>query len=211
MKPTRPTGSTHAGPPTGRPARSSILARRADWQVVWFKRDLRIGDHAPLIEALQQGPVIGLYLYEPELLESPEWDASHSRFIAEALRELESEWTRRGGCLLLRRGETVEQLERLHRETGFVRLWSHEETGNRLTFDRDLRVARWCRDRGSTGRSDVRTGSSGGCDPAMAGPSAGPGACRAASSHPRRCSDPGDRLAWSPTEFWVRSNWAWVR
>ncbi len=148
MNPTRPTGSTHAGPPTGRSARSPIFARRADWQVVWFKRDLRISDHAPLMEALRLGPVIGLYLYEPELLESPEWDASHSRFIAEALRELESEWTRRGGCLLLRLGEAVEQLERLHRETGFVRLWSHEETGNRLTFDRDLRVVRWCRERG---------------------------------------------------------------
>lgn len=121
---------------------------RSDWQVVWFKRDLRIADHAPLIEALRHGPVVGLYLYEPELLHSPEWDASHSRFIAEALRELETEWTRRGGCLLLRRGEAVEQLDRLHRETGFVRLWSHEETGQRVTFDRDLRVARWCRDRG---------------------------------------------------------------
>ena len=54
MKPTRPTGSIHAGPPTGRPARGPGFARRADWQVVWFKRDLRIGDHAPLVEALQQ-------------------------------------------------------------------------------------------------------------------------------------------------------------
>ena len=63
MKPTRPTGSTQAGPPTDRSARGPIFARRADWQVVWFKRDLRIGDHAPLIEALQQGPVLGLYLY----------------------------------------------------------------------------------------------------------------------------------------------------
>jgi deoxyribodipyrimidine photolyase len=103
MNPTRPTGSTHAERPTGRSARAQRLARRADWQVVWFKRDLRIGDHAPLVEALQQGPVLGLYLYEPELLESPEWDASHSLFIAEALQDLESEWTQRGGCLLLRR------------------------------------------------------------------------------------------------------------
>jgi deoxyribodipyrimidine photo-lyase len=116
--------------------------------VVWFKRDLRLADHSPLTEALRQGPVIGLYLYEPELLASPDWDPSHSRFLAEALRELEAQWVRRGGCLILRRGEAVEQLERLHRETGFVRLWSHEETGNRTTFDRDLRVGRWCRDRG---------------------------------------------------------------
>ena len=106
MNPTRPTGSTHAGRSTGRPALAQGLARRSDWQVVWFKRDLRIGDHAPLIEALQQGPVLGLYLYETELLESPEWDASHSRFIAEALRDLESEWTRRGGvsAVAARRG-----------------------------------------------------------------------------------------------------------
>ena len=138
MNPINPT------PPLKRPRPGS----RSGLQVVWFKRDLRIADHAPLMEALRQGPVLGLYLYEPELLQSPEWDASHSRFIAEALRELETEWTRRGGCLLFRRGEAVEQLERLHRETGFVRLWSHEETGQRVTFDRDLRVARWCRDRG---------------------------------------------------------------
>ncbi len=138
MNPTLPT------PPLKRPRPGSS----SGLQVVWFKRDLRIADHAPLMEALRHGPVLGLYLYEPELLQSPEWDASHSRFIAEALRELETEWTRRGGCLLLRRGEAVEQLERLHRETGFVRLWSHEETGQRVTFDRDLRVARWCRDRG---------------------------------------------------------------
>ena len=60
MNPPRPIGSTHAGPSTHRPARDPGLGRRADWQVVWFKRDLRLGDHAPLAEALRQGPVIGL-------------------------------------------------------------------------------------------------------------------------------------------------------
>lgn len=121
---------------------------REPWQVVWFKRDLRIRDHAPLCQAAANGPVLGLYLYEPELLSSPEWDPTHSQFIAEALRELARELAARGGRLLLRRGEAVEQLERLHREIGFNSLWAHEETGNRITFDRDLRVGRWCRDRG---------------------------------------------------------------
>jgi adenylate kinase family enzyme len=101
-----------------------------------------------LAEAAAHGPVLGLYLYEPELLGSPEWDPIHSEFMAQALRELDAEFTARGGRLLLRRGEAVEQLERLHREIGFTTLWSHEETGNRITFDRDLRVVRWCRDRG---------------------------------------------------------------
>lgn len=36
-------------------------------QVVWFKRDLRIHDHAPLREAARQGPVLPLYVAEPGL------------------------------------------------------------------------------------------------------------------------------------------------
>ena len=117
-------------------------------QVVWFKRDLRVRDHAPLLEAAACGPLVGLYLYEPELLQSPDWDPIHSRFIQEALRELESELASRGVRLVTRVGEAVEQLEALHRARPFVGLWSHEETGNRITFDRDRRVARWCADRG---------------------------------------------------------------
>jgi deoxyribodipyrimidine photo-lyase len=29
-------------------------------QVVWFKRDLRLVDHRPLLQACQQGPVLPL-------------------------------------------------------------------------------------------------------------------------------------------------------
>ncbi|MFM7103016.1 MAG: deoxyribodipyrimidine photo-lyase/cryptochrome family protein [Verrucomicrobiota bacterium] len=117
-------------------------------QVVWFKRDLRVADHAPLVEAAAVGPVLGWYLYEPELLRSPEWDPIHSRFIEESLRGLEAELATRGVRLITRLGEAVEELERLRREVGFLGLWSHEETGNRLTFDRDVRVGRWCRAQG---------------------------------------------------------------
>jgi deoxyribodipyrimidine photo-lyase len=107
-----------------------------------------VRDHAPLAEAASAGPVLGLYLYEPELLASAEWDPLHSQFIAEALRELEAALAGHGIRLVTRVGEAVAELERLHTELAFEGLWSHEETGNRITFDRDIRVARWCRDRG---------------------------------------------------------------
>lgn len=51
------------------------------WEIVWFKRDLRVTDHRPLIEAAFRGPVLGLYVYEPEILASAEFDASHLVFI----------------------------------------------------------------------------------------------------------------------------------
>ena len=40
-------------------------------QVVWFKRDLRIRDHAPLAEAAVAGPVPPLYVVEPDYWRLP--------------------------------------------------------------------------------------------------------------------------------------------
>lgn len=114
-------------------------------EIVWFKRDLRVADHWPLLEAARRGPVVGLYVYEPEILEAPEFEASHLVFINESLREVREALRQRGGELLIRRGEMVSVLAELRSIFAFVRLWSHEETGNMVTFRRDQRVARWCR------------------------------------------------------------------
>jgi deoxyribodipyrimidine photo-lyase len=113
--------------------------------VVWLKRDLRIDDHEPICRAAERGPVIILYVYEPSLLRSPEFDPQHLRFINESLVDLANGLARRGGRLITRQGEVVEVLEALRLETGFRHLWSHEETGNNLTFQRDKAVARWAR------------------------------------------------------------------
>ncbi len=123
-------------------------ARTAPVQVVWFKRDLRVRDHAPLAQAAAAGPVLALYLFEPEYVRSEDWDPVHSEFIADSLRALETALAERGVRLVTRLGEAVEALERLRGEVGIDTLWSHEETGNRVTFDRDVRVARWCQAHG---------------------------------------------------------------
>ncbi len=116
--------------------------------LVWFKRDLRVRDHAPLLEASQHGELIALYLYEPELIHNPEFDSSHLEFINQSLSELATQLERVGGRLVTRVGEATAVLSRLQEETGFTRLYSHMETGNGLTFARDRRVKAWCRERG---------------------------------------------------------------
>jgi deoxyribodipyrimidine photo-lyase len=113
-------------------------------QVVWFKRDLRVADHAPLTAAARLGPVLCFYAVEPELLASPEWDRRHSRFIAESLRELDTELSQRGGRLVVRQGGMPDLLAALHRRIPISGLWSHAETGNLVTYRRDQRVAAWC-------------------------------------------------------------------
>ena len=48
-------------------------------QLVWFKRDLRVKDHKPLQQALLRGPVLPLYVVEPELWQQQ--DASERQWL----------------------------------------------------------------------------------------------------------------------------------
>jgi deoxyribodipyrimidine photo-lyase len=117
-------------------------------QVVWFKRDLRIADHAPLAEAARLGPVLPLYVAEPDYWAMPDVSARQWSFTAECLRELQEDLARLGQPLVVRTGDVVELLSRLHRRHGIDGLWSHEETGNLWTYTRDRAVGRFCREAG---------------------------------------------------------------
>ncbi|TAG77799.1 MAG: deoxyribodipyrimidine photo-lyase/cryptochrome family protein [Burkholderiales bacterium] len=114
-------------------------------QVVWFKRDLRWVDHAPLCEAAKRGPVIALWVYEPEQWQQPDAAPQHLGFANECLRELDAWCVANGGKLIRMHGDIVVVLETLRSDVGAFELLSHEETGNGWSYERDKKVARWCR------------------------------------------------------------------
>ena len=116
--------------------------------IVWFKRDLRITDHAPLFEAGQMGSLIPLYIVEPELWRQPDSSRRHWHFIHNSLEELRSSLALVGATLIIRIGIAVDVLQQLSNELGSFTLWSHEETGNAWTFQRDISVATWCCSKG---------------------------------------------------------------
>jgi len=115
--------------------------------IVWFKRDLRLTDHRPLVEAARRGPVLPLYIIEPSLLAAPDFDSIHWSFIRESLIDLREALARRGQPLVVRVGEAVEVLRSFVGE-GAVAIWSHEETGNWLSYQRDRQFRRWTREEG---------------------------------------------------------------
>jgi deoxyribodipyrimidine photo-lyase len=125
------------------------LSKSPKFNVVWFKRDLCVADHAPLDAAVRSGlPVIGLYCVEPGYWALPDVSRRHWHFIHDCLSELRYEFRNRGGNLIVRVGETLEILADLQRRFGSFELHSHEETGNDWTFQRDLKVGQWCRAQG---------------------------------------------------------------
>ena len=117
-------------------------------QVVWFKRDLRAVDHRPLVQAIKRGPVLPLYVVEPELWQQPDVSERQWLFCRESLLELRQALMDLGQPLVVRSGDVVQVLERARRQFGIDRLWSHEETGNGWTYQRDLRVGAWARQHG---------------------------------------------------------------
>ena len=117
-------------------------------QVVWFKRDLRLHDHAPLCDAAERGPVVPLYVVEPDLWRQHDASFRHWRFLRDSLADLDDGLRTIGGGLVLRRGDILSTLMELEHTLGRFALWSHEETGNDWTFRRDQKVAAWCRERG---------------------------------------------------------------
>ena len=117
--------------------------------LVWFKRDLRVHDHAPLAAAAELGePVIPLYVIEPDYWQLPDTSARQWAFIQDSLEDLRRQLRRLGGDLLVMAGPITQVLDRLTRDYDIERVFCHQETGGQWTYDRDLAMIDWCQSRG---------------------------------------------------------------
>ncbi len=126
--------------------------------IVWFKRDLRIEDHRALAEAARRGPVLPIFVVEPDLWAQPDMSGRQWDFVRETLAGLQEALARLGQPLIVRTGAVTDVLDTLSQSTPVTALWSHEETGNAWTYRRDVRVADWCRSHGIVWREIRQNG-----------------------------------------------------
>ena len=98
--------------------------------IVWFKRDLRLTDHAALQLASQlPEPTLLVYLIEPSLLRNPHYRGRHWQFIGQSLEDLQHAVQVTGHRIAVLEGDAVEVFGEVHRRLGVKRLLSYEETG----------------------------------------------------------------------------------
>ncbi len=126
--------------------------------LIWFKRDLRIHDHAALVAAQTHKDALALFVIEPEWLQSPECHAIHVDFALGCLAELRVALGQLGLPLLVRVGSAVSVLAQLHNEVEYTHLLSHEETGPGWSYVRDIQVASWCKSANITWQEFTQTG-----------------------------------------------------
>ncbi len=111
--------------------------------IVWFRgKDLRVADHAPLVEALASGEVIPLFVLDPYFF-APERarELPHRmQFLLASLKALEANLAQLGSRLLVVPGRSAEVVPRLATEWKADQVLAHrwvEPVGR----ERDRRVA----------------------------------------------------------------------
>ncbi len=109
-------------------------------QVIWYKRDLRIRDHAPLFFASQSGEVLPLFILEPFLFEQDVLTQRHLSFIMESLIDLKQNLNALGLPLYIYIGDAVDVFNLIKETYGPFVLHSHMEHGTSFTYKRDLAV-----------------------------------------------------------------------
>ena len=113
--------------------------------IVWFKRDLRVEDHDALVQAATRGPVLPLYIVEPDLWRQPDMSHRHYVFLQDCLTALDQDLRALGQPLIIKVGNAVDVLNDICARHAVEALWSHQETWNSWTYTRDKAVKCWCK------------------------------------------------------------------
>jgi len=111
--------------------------------IIWFKRDLRIWDNEAFTNACEKGPIIPIYIIEPELWLQNDLSYRHYQFLMECLDDLRADIQKLGQDLIVRVGDALEIFKEINEECGISELWSHQETWNYWTFKRDKKIRKW--------------------------------------------------------------------
>ena len=113
--------------------------------IVWFKRDLRLIDNEALAKALQSDlKVVLIYILEPLLENDLHYSVRHFRFIKQSIAEMNGLLKEHNTEILALYGEVLQNLERLRACFEIDAIYSHQETGIKLTYDRDKAVTKYC-------------------------------------------------------------------
>ena len=112
--------------------------------LVWLKRDLRLSDHSPILEAsTDKLPIVILYNFDNDLLNDEHYSQRHWRFIWQSLTDMNKKLSLYGGNITITQGKPLEIFQEIHQKHKINRIFSHEEIGLKLTYDRDIEIREW--------------------------------------------------------------------
>ncbi|MES1985709.1 MAG: deoxyribodipyrimidine photo-lyase [Pseudomonadota bacterium] len=90
--------------------------------LLWFRGDLRLSDQAALLAAVEEGPVIPVYILDDDTPKHRKMGGASRWWLHHSLESLDASLREKGSRLILRQGNSVEVLAALAEETGATRV-----------------------------------------------------------------------------------------
>ncbi len=127
--------------------------------LVWFKRDLRLTDHLPLQKAIEsEDTLVLLYCFDPELVYDPHYDTRHWRFVWESLQDMNAKLEPFGHQVETFHASFRELLTEFSKTYYIKAIYSHEESGLKVTYDLDKWVKRFASSQGISWQEHMYNG-----------------------------------------------------
>jgi len=133
--------------------------------IVWFKRDLRLSDHAPLFHALNSNrKILLLFIYDSFMRGSTLHSERHLHFQLESLYDLNQQLKHFNTGILSVEGNAAEIFLMLSEHFSIGEVVSYRESGTSDTFARDKIIQKLLRSKGIHWNEFPRTGIKRGCE-----------------------------------------------
>ena len=121
------------------------MENRETINIVWLKRDLRTQDHAALHAAEQAGiPYLMVYFFEPTLIHSPDTSERHLQFQYHSILSINKKLASYNRQVTLFYAEAIQALSEILDQYQIQNIFSYQESGTQITYDRDKAVAKFC-------------------------------------------------------------------
>lgn len=117
-------------------------------QIVWFKRDLRIADHAPLYRAAERGLILPIFVVEPDYWTEKDSSGRQYEFLSENIADLDNALRKLGGQIFIKRGNVRDVFIEISKNYEIEAIFAHQETHNNWTYQRDKEIRNWARMQG---------------------------------------------------------------
>lgn len=121
------------------------MDNRKPINLVWLKRDLRTQDHGPLHAAEQAGlPYLIVYLFEPSIIQYPDISERHLQFQYHSIQAMNCKLAIYNRCVSIFYAEAIEAFQEIVEQYAIQTIFSYQESGTKITYDRDKYVKRFC-------------------------------------------------------------------
>ena len=114
--------------------------------ICWFKKDLRVEDNEALYESSRHYDVLPIYIVEKEKWQQLSHSYRQWQFCKECLIDLKEDLYLMGQPLIIRIGDVIDIFEEIKKSFKIKGIYSHQETGDFLSFKRDQKVRKWSKE-----------------------------------------------------------------